>query len=79
MNPFILYPVMGKLLDRLVSLALVRQLVYEKENSELKPVKLPLKLDLKSHHARADSKEFFDSRTTRTYRPTLLVNPRDDI
>ena len=36
------------------SLALVRQLVKEKENSELKPVKLRLKIDLMSYPARAE-------------------------
>ena len=33
---------------------LVRQLVYEKEYSEFKPVKLRLKLDLVSYPARAE-------------------------
>ena len=33
---------------------MVRQLVYEKENSELKPVKLRLKIDLVSYPARAE-------------------------
>ena len=34
--------------------ALVRQLVYEKENSEFRPVKLRLKTDLVSYPARAE-------------------------
>ena len=54
MNPIILLPAMGKQQDRLGSLALVRQLVQEKENSELKPVKLRLKFDLVSYPARAE-------------------------
>ena len=41
--PIILPPAMGKSLDRLGSSVLVRQLVYEKENSEFKPVILRLK------------------------------------
>ena len=53
MNPIILPPAMGKLKDRLGSSALVRQLVYEKENSEFKPAKLRLKIDLVSYPARA--------------------------
>ena len=36
------------------SSALVRQLVQEKENSEFKPVKLRLKIDLVSYPARAE-------------------------
>ena len=48
MNPIILTPAKGKYLERLGSSALVRQLVKEKENSELKPVKLHLKIDLVS-------------------------------
>ena len=51
MNPIILSPAMGKKQDRLSSSALVRQLVYEKENSELKPVKLRLKIDFVSYPA----------------------------
>ena len=39
---------------RLGSSALVRQLVKEKENSEFKPVKLRLKIDLVSYPARAE-------------------------
>ena len=54
MNPIILPPAMGKWLGRLGSSALVRQLVLEKENSELKPVKLRLKIDLVSYPARAE-------------------------
>ena len=42
MNPIILPP------------AMVRQLVKEKENSEFKPVKLRLKIDLVSYPARAE-------------------------
>ena len=52
MNPIILP--MGKYLGTLGSSALVRQLVLEKENSELKPVKLRLKTDLVSYPARAE-------------------------
>ena len=44
----------GLMVIRLGSSALVRQLVYEKENSELKPVKLRLKMDLVSYPARAE-------------------------
>ena len=54
MNPIILPPAMGKLYSRLDYSALVRQLVYEKENSEFKSVKLRLKIDLVSYPARAD-------------------------
>ena len=50
MNPIILPPAME---DRLGSSVLVRQLVLEKECSELKPVKLRLKIDLVSYPARA--------------------------
>ena len=32
----------------------MRQIVYEKENSEFKPVKLRLKIDLVSYPARAE-------------------------
>ena len=39
---------------RLGSSALVRQLVKQKENSEFKPVKLRLKIDLVSYPARAE-------------------------
>ena len=46
MNPLILPPAMGKQQGRLGSSALVRQLVWEKENSEFKPIKLRLKIDL---------------------------------
>ena len=53
MNPIILPPAMGELLGRLGSSALVRQLVEEKENSELKPVKLRLRIDLVSYPVRA--------------------------
>ena len=54
MNPIILPPAMGKQQNRLGSSALVRQLVQEKENSEFKPVKLGLKIDLVSYPARAE-------------------------
>ena len=54
MNPIILPPAMGKQQDRLGSSALVRQVVQEKENSEFKPVKLRLKIDLVSYLARAE-------------------------
>ena len=42
------------------SSALVRQLVQEKENSEFKPVKLRLKIDLVSYPARAERLGKFD-------------------
>ena len=54
MNPIIPPPAMGKQQDRLGSSALVRQLVQEKENSEFKPVKLRLKIDLVSYPARVE-------------------------
>ncbi len=54
MNPNILHPAMGKQQDRLGSSALVRQLVQEKENSEFRPVKLRLKIDLVSYPALAE-------------------------
>ena len=38
----------------MISSTLVRQLVQEKENSELKPVKLRLKIDLVSYPAREE-------------------------
>ena len=53
MNPIILPPAMGKSSGRLGSSALVGQLLSEKENSEFKPVKLRLKIDLVSYPARA--------------------------
>ena len=53
MNPTIPSPVLGKCWGRLCSLTLVWQLVYEKENSEFKSVKLCSKIDDVSHHARA--------------------------
>ena len=53
-NLIIQPPAMGKYLGRLGSSALVRQLVKEKENSEFKPVKLRLKIDLVSYPARAE-------------------------
>ena len=54
MNPIILPPAMN-------SSALVRQLVEEKENSEFKPVKLRLKIDLVSYSARAEGLVNMDS------------------
>ena len=54
MKPIILPPAMGKQQDRLGSLALVRQLVQEKENSEFKSVKLRLKIGFVSYPARAE-------------------------
>ena len=38
----------------------MRQLVYEKENSEFKPVKLRLKIDLVSYPARAEGLGKYD-------------------
>ena len=46
MNLTILLSTMGKYLGRMGSLTLVWQLIYEKEYSEFKPVKLHLKLTL---------------------------------
>ena len=43
MNPVILPPAIGKWQGRLDFLALVWQLILEKENFEFKPVKLRLK------------------------------------
>ena len=60
MNPIILLPAMGKQQGILGSSALVRQLVQEKENSELKPVKLRLKIDLVSYPARAEGLGKYD-------------------
>ncbi len=54
MNPIILPPAMGKQQGRLGFSALVGQLVQEKENSEFKPVKLRLKIDLVSYPARVE-------------------------
>ena len=54
MNPIILPPTMGKQQDRPGSSVMVRQLVQEKENSEIKPVKLRLKIDRVSYPARAE-------------------------
>ena len=54
MNQINLLSVMGKLLGRLGSLDLVRQPVKEKENSEFRPVKLRLKIDLVLYPARAE-------------------------
>ena len=52
MNPIILSPAMGIYWGRLISSALVRQPVWEKENSASKPVKLRLKTDRVSHPSR---------------------------
>ena len=54
MNPNIPPPATGKQQGRLGSSALVRLLVQGKENSEFKPVKLRLKIDLVSYPARAE-------------------------
>ena len=43
MNPITLPPAVDKELDRQSYLSLVRQPVYEKENSEIKPVNFTLK------------------------------------
>ena len=61
MNP-ILPPAMGKQQGRLRSSGLVRQLVQEKENSEFKPVKLRLKIDLMSYPARAEGLGKYDNK-----------------
>ena len=50
MNP----PLLPLVLGTLGSSALVRQPVYEKENSEFKLVKLRLKIDSVSHLARVE-------------------------
>ena len=49
MNPLFFLPAKDKLYGRLVSLALVRQPVKEKENSKFKPEILCLKIGLVSH------------------------------
>ena len=54
MNPIILPPAMSKQKGRLGSSALVRQLILEKENSEFKPVKVRLKINLVPYTARAE-------------------------
>ena len=54
MNPTILPVALVKLQSRLGSSALVRHLVREKENSEFKPGKLRLKIDLVSYPARVE-------------------------
>ena len=64
MNPIIFPPAMGKQQGRLGSTALVRQLIQEKENSELKPVKLRLKIDLVSYPARAEGLGKYAHRNT---------------
>ena len=53
MNPIILPPATSKYKGRLGSSALVRQLVKEKQ-TEFKPVKLRLKVDLVSYPAREE-------------------------
>ena len=50
MNPFLLS--LGKYEDKLSPLTLVRQPVYVKENSEIKPAVFRLKIDLMSHPIR---------------------------
>ena len=54
MNPIILPPAMGKIVGqtRFFSLGVATSL--EKENSELKPAKLCLKIDFASYPARAE-------------------------
>ena len=54
MNRIILPTAIGKQQGRLGSSALVRKLVSEKDNSEFKPVKLRLKIDLVLYPARAE-------------------------
>ena len=56
MNPLILFSLQLWVNSRAdwFSLALVRQLVLEKENSEFKHAKLRLKIDLVSYPARAE-------------------------
>ena len=49
MNPIIIPLALSKIAGKLGSLALIRQLVKEKENSEYKPVKLRLKVGLVPH------------------------------
>ena len=44
----------------------MRQLVEEKENSELKPVKLRIKIDLVSYPARAEGVGKYDKNKKRT-------------
>ena len=47
----VLPTVVGKFWGRLGSLAFVWQPIYEKENSEFKPAKLCMEIDLMSHPA----------------------------
>ena len=54
MNPIILPPAMGKYEGWLGCLALLRRPVMEKKNSQLKPFKLRLKIDLVSHPLQAE-------------------------
>ena len=49
-----LNPAMGKYLGKLGCLTLIWQPVKEKENSEFKPIKLHLKIDLVSRPANAE-------------------------
>ncbi len=77
MNPIILPPAMGKQQDRIGSSALVRQLVQEKENSEFKPVKLRLKIDLVSYPVRAEglvNSIIYQNNATSQQITSLLLN-----
>ncbi len=60
MNPNIFPPAMDKQQCRLGSSALVRQLFQEKKNSEFKPVRLRLKIDLVSYPARVEGLGKYD-------------------
>ena len=52
----------------------MRQLVWEKENSEFKPVKLHLKIDLVSYPARVEGLGKYDGEL---YNILLQTSPRD--
>ena len=67
MDPTIFAQAMGEYVSRLGSLTLVWQLVWEKENSEFKPVTLRLKIDLMSYPARVE-----ELVNTYTYKPTHM-------
>ena len=54
------------------SSALMRQLVEEKENSEFKPVKLRLKIDLVSYPARAEGLVNMVYHVTKAVQPMVL-------
>ena len=54
MNPIILPPAMGKIVGQTRFFSLGEATSQEKENSEFKPVKLCLKIDLVSYPARAE-------------------------